>query len=462
MIFSCWEESVPKIPPRSQLYSLTPLNLGSPFVESLTSYVCRLAHEHHVQLGTLMQYIIAPCINKQYIATDQSRSISSFLRYADPINGNGLMASDWVSALKSLTLREDLSFLTLLVGANALSHRGLLQPVRQWCPLCYNEWQRLGTVIYEPLLWSIDGITVCLKHCQLLERCCPYCSSSLPWLVWSSRPGYCSSCSRWLGKAKRNSQAAEKEMYIAETVGDFLAHMPQLPLPMPQESFMQLLQNIIITTTEGNMAAFARNLGLPKTTLWELVQGRFPPSLPLLLHLCYEFRLSLLQLLNGGEHIILSGLPSPQEQIQIRDVRRPFNHQKVKRTLNNILANWHNKPLSMQEVARRLGYPVRTIETHFLAQCREISRLYMEYRKQQGQLRKSRLRKRIHEAAHIVLRQGDNLTYQKVGAIMGEPGCFRENEARLALLDIRCLSDGESLLNEDGRKCKNCDELSSS
>jgi len=239
-------------------------------------------------------------------------------------------------------------------------------------------------------------------------------------------------------------------MYIAETVGDFLVHMPQLTLPMPQECFMQSLQNIIITTTEGNMAAFARNLGLPKTTLWELVQGRFPPSLPLLLHLCYEFRLSLLQLLNGREHIILSESPSPQEQIQKRDVRRPFNYQKVQQALKNILANWHNMPLPMREVARRLGYPVRTIETHFPAQCQDISRHYAEYRKQQGQLRKARLRKRIHETARIVLTQGDNLTYQRVGTIMGEPGCFREHEARLALLDVRSLSDQEHSLNNNG------------
>ena len=200
----------------------------NPLVESLTSYVCRLANEHHVSLGTLVQYIIAPRIDKPYITTGQSRSISSFLRYADPMNGNGLIASDWVDALNALTLREDLSFLTLLVGTNALSHRGLLQPVRQWCSLCYDEWQRLGTAVYEPLLWSVNAVTVCPKHGCLLDKCCPYCSSTLPWLAWSSRPGYCSLCSRWLGQAKLNNKAGEKEIYVAETVGDFLAHISQL------------------------------------------------------------------------------------------------------------------------------------------------------------------------------------------------------------------------------------------
>ncbi len=165
-----WDMSVPEIPPRSRLYSLAPLGFNSPLVESLTSYICRLAYEHHVEVGTLIQYSIAPVLGKRYIADDKSRSISSFLRHASPINGNGTMASDWVSVLGALTLRPDLTFLTLLVGADALSQRDLLQPVRQWCPRCYDAWRHQGTIIYEPLLWSINGITVCPKHSQQLER----------------------------------------------------------------------------------------------------------------------------------------------------------------------------------------------------------------------------------------------------------------------------------------------------
>src|SRR5260370_1218189 len=431
-----WDLSIPDIPPRSRLYNLTPLGLNSSLVESLTSYICRLAYEHHLEVGTLIQYSIAPVLGKRYITDDKSRSISSFLRYPSPINGNGTMASDWVGALGALTLRADLAFLTLLVGTNALSQRDLLQPVRQWCPMCYEGWRRQGTIIYDPLLWSINGITVCPEHCQLLERCCPYCSSPLPWLTWCSRPGCCSSCGRWLGKDDGHSQVEEKDKYIAETVGGFLAHIPQLSLLIPREGVIQSLRDLIAATSEGNMAAFSRNLGLPKTTLWELVQGYFSPSLPFLLQLCYQFRLSLLQFLIGGGHIAPSESPLSQEQTRKRDVRRPFEREKVQQALEDILDDWQNVPLSMREVARRLGYPVRTIETHFPIPCGEISRRYADFRKQQGQLRKARLRQRITEAARIVLIQGENLTYHRGGTIVGEPACFRGCKARSHLLEI--------------------------
>lgn len=439
-----WDLSVPDYPPRSRLYNLTPLGLHSPFVESLTSYLCRLAREHNVQVGTLIQYGIAPILGKQYIANDKSRSISSFLRYAGPINGNGIIASYWVSALESLTLRTDLAMLTLLVGANALSQRDLLQPVRQWCPMCYDVWRRQDDIIYEPLLWSINGITVCPEHCQPLKRCCQYCSSSLPWLTWCSRPGYCSVCGRWLGKASGNNQIEEKDRYIAETVGGFLTHIPQLSPLIHREGVINSLRVLIAAITEGNMAAFSRNLGLPKTTLWELVRGYFPPSLQFLLRLCFQFRLSLMQLLIGLENIAPGDTSSSKQQGDKQNSGRIFDHESAQRALEDILADRQGASLSMREIARCLGYPVRTINTHFPVHCREIARRHAEYRKQQAQLRKTYLRRRINEAARRVLTQGDNLTYRKVGAVLEAPGCFREEEARRALFDIRHQSAAEA------------------
>jgi hypothetical protein len=394
----------------------------------------------------LVQQSIAPMLGKRYIADNHSRGVSSFLRYASPINGNGLMASDWVEALDALTLRADLAQLTLLVGTDALSQRDLLQPVRQWCPRCYDAWRRQGAIIYEPLLWSINGITMCPEHSQHLEGRCPRCSASLPWLTWHSRPGYCSSCGRWLGKADGQGLVEEKERYLAGTVGDFLAHMPQLPLALPREGVIQSLRDLIATTTDGNMAAFARRIKRPKTSLWELAQGYFPPSLPFVLQLCYQFHFPLLALLLGREQIAPGDAPVSQEQPAKRDARCPFDRENVQQALEALLADQQSVPLSMREVARRLGYPVRTIETHFPLLCRDISRRYTAYRTQQGQRRKARLRQRITEAARIARLQGENLTFRRVGTIIGKPGCFREHGARLVLRDIRCRLDKESLL----------------
>ena len=41
-----WDVSIPPIPPRSRLYRLEPIGIATPYVESLTSDITRLAGEH--------------------------------------------------------------------------------------------------------------------------------------------------------------------------------------------------------------------------------------------------------------------------------------------------------------------------------------------------------------------------------------------------------------------------------
>jgi len=52
--FESWELAAPALPPRSRLYSLAPIGVGTAFVEGLTSYVSRLAAAHSVSVGDLV------------------------------------------------------------------------------------------------------------------------------------------------------------------------------------------------------------------------------------------------------------------------------------------------------------------------------------------------------------------------------------------------------------------------
>ena len=53
--YSIWEPEVPQIiPERSRLYSLNPIGIGTPQVESLTGYIARLAEAHVLSVGDLV------------------------------------------------------------------------------------------------------------------------------------------------------------------------------------------------------------------------------------------------------------------------------------------------------------------------------------------------------------------------------------------------------------------------
>ena len=51
MTYENWILNLPTLRPRTYLYHLEPLGIGTPLVESLTSYIGRLAAAHAVSLG---------------------------------------------------------------------------------------------------------------------------------------------------------------------------------------------------------------------------------------------------------------------------------------------------------------------------------------------------------------------------------------------------------------------------
>ena len=53
----------PALPPRSRLYHLAPIGVGTPNVESLTGYVARLAEAHNVHTRTLMARELLPLLD---------------------------------------------------------------------------------------------------------------------------------------------------------------------------------------------------------------------------------------------------------------------------------------------------------------------------------------------------------------------------------------------------------------
>ncbi|MDP8934167.1 MAG: hypothetical protein M3N42_08460, partial [Cyanobacteriota bacterium] len=81
--------------------------------------------------------------------------------------------------------------------------------------------------IYEPLLWSLNDVKICLIHQHPLVQNCPHCDRQSHWLNWKSSLGYCSQCSQWLGGGS-NTSVVTQERWIAETLGELVANAEQL------------------------------------------------------------------------------------------------------------------------------------------------------------------------------------------------------------------------------------------
>ena len=157
--FESWSLSSPPVPPRSQLYSLQPVGVGTALVESLTGYVARLAEAHSVSVGDLVGRLLSDLANPKGgssppVAKAARVGGHGFRACSYAINGVTDRAATWVDALEAATTRRDLRCLTLLPFRYALPDH-LFRRRRAWCMLCFEQWRANGQIVYEPLLWAI-------------------------------------------------------------------------------------------------------------------------------------------------------------------------------------------------------------------------------------------------------------------------------------------------------------------
>lgn len=200
-----WNLQKPDVPPRSRLFNLEPIGVGTLFVESLMGYVVRLAECHCLTPRQLILKEIAPrMIQNGYPSTYWTNTINRIFRASSPlIKGNevnGIMTTTLIQALEELTLQQNLSRLTLLSKSCLMLKFSLLRKHHAWCPICLEEWRREERVIYTPLIWLMEDLGICPQHReQPLLQHCPHCGQKFPPLMENSIAGYCSKCRKWLG-----------------------------------------------------------------------------------------------------------------------------------------------------------------------------------------------------------------------------------------------------------------------
>ena len=164
--FESWDLTIPKVPARSRLYSLTPIGIGTSSVESLTGYVVRLAEAHAVSVGDLVGRELSqhspvplPLVHPSHRLRPRRRRSHCFRAGSYSLNGLGETTAIWVKALEIGTCQSGLEFLTLLPFAEILSEIWIFRKSRAWCPECYQTWRQQDLPLYEPLLWSFQAVT---------------------------------------------------------------------------------------------------------------------------------------------------------------------------------------------------------------------------------------------------------------------------------------------------------------
>jgi len=405
MIDRSMDLRLPPMAPRTRLYHLEPIAVGTPAVEGLTGYVMRLAEAHCVSTSALVTGEVLPAMRPQGLG---SRPAATWLgNHGLHFNGMGETAGEAVEALTRLTGRPDLVSLTLRPWAGVLAPHGLLRlgkHPRVWCRLCYAEALERGTPLYEQLLWSIAAVVVCPRHRLRLSQRCPHddCARALPAVAALGRPGHCSWCKRVL--SRRGDERADAlgdgveagwTLWAAQQISGLLARPPSMHAVPTQAAVLAALDASIRArcgSGPGAQGLFARTVGIHANLLCRWRKGRTLPTIGLLLRVCSYLGVSLGEFLLGNTRELGEGACPGVAMAPRRKPRLPqasWDPEQLQRAVDALPPS--DAPLSVAETARRLGCSSAVLLRLCPDTYRVIADRYRAYRSDQREERLQQL-----------------------------------------------------------------------
>jgi TniQ len=349
-LYDRWEQpSRAEVNGRSYLAHLEPMRVGTAAVESLTSYVSRLAAMHAVEAGVLISRELLPRIPlmKGASAGECPAKIPEYSFDAHALNGSGDRSRLWVALIERLTCIQRLDLLTALPWARAISCVHLLRRHRAWCSCCYEDGPSSVEPPYERLLWAFQLVTVCPTHGRRLDTECPSCGREQRALSAKHRPGYCSRCQCWLGRngaPDATNEGVTEHIRVAEMVGELLVQSSSLPADFGTELFRA---NVASASVSGLLPLRGGNR---RRDVRDWVHRAAVPRMDSLVALSRTLKVPLIRLLT--ERIDTTGNRADQRY-------SPKAHHRVagvvvEEALRGALTS--PVPPSLLEVASRLGY----------------------------------------------------------------------------------------------------------
>ncbi|MBE4906945.1 TniQ family protein [Bacillus luteolus] len=361
-------------PSRSVLFNIEPLGLGTPYVESLSSYISRLARYHCLSTGTLFSKLIAIYLNKYYITEIAGRGGDGFYDSSNGVNGIGSLAIDFVEVIEFLTSRNNISKLTFLPWSSILPTRGLMETKKKWCPFCYEDSLANQSEVYDPLIWSLKESKYCLKHKVTLVSTCNRCYRKINFLSRDSNPGFCHSCKSWLGSHTETfyNEIEPLDMKIgnSERIGEMLEISSGVrPINIRRSQVGEALNFYLNSCFKGDLKAFAHVLETPITTFRYWQKGINLPPLRGLLKICLNLDIGLLDFIEMKHIEIHSYENKVFSQTYTKEIKK-YDHDKVKAILMEEITN--PKGTSLSQLAKVIGCDRKLLYIKFPNESKQI------------------------------------------------------------------------------------------
>lgn len=424
---------------RSCLYSIEPIGIGSIEVESLTSYISRLADNHCVTVGDIMKHLIAPEMGKKYINNIVVRGGDGFYKSSSAINGHGILAGDFVKEISFLTSREDICKTTFTNCKELVPFRGLLKNVRYWCPSCFQADLESGQLVYERLSWTLQTYHKCIIHDRILDSSCPFCKSCMFTLERKSVPGYCTKCFYWLGNYRENLSIDMDYSKSNDSMRIFFSQL--INQSFESDCFSRSVSFYIDNNFDGSLTKAAKCFGYSKSTLWGWREGGNLASLIALIGITSILQLDLTSFINMEKSKTI--LTNNYTNNISPSVRTKKDHNKIKDFLNIVITE--KMAYSLTEIAKLMQCDRKLLTQIYPNECRQIKVFYLNSIEEMKKNKSEIMQKKIDNAVYTLKKQGIYPTRRKIEGIIGN-AVLREKKY------LSYWEDNINLLMDDNKK----------
>lgn len=274
----------------NQIIRLEPIGIGTPLVESLSSYVSRIAQFHTLSVKDMVKGYFQPELAS--IRRLEKNADKSKLTVKE-MCGAGKSAQEWVRVLDEKIHRFPFRQMTMLPFAEFFSPTALICPERMWCPHCYEEWKKVEAIIYEPLLWSLHNVKCCGIHKIPLECRCQKCGSSMGTATPIINPGHCDACGAWLG-GDPSIIVETQNTGVEAALMKMLTLASDLDCRDNSKLVSELLDNLVEKRMRlDGVPAFSTLLNISPEAIRNWITGDAPPTISQFLKICSQFNLEL-------------------------------------------------------------------------------------------------------------------------------------------------------------------------
>ncbi len=417
--------------PRAPFFGPGPIAVGTAAVESLASYVLRLAVCHRVTLYNFLKSRppdLAPCF------IEAASAIGT--RYDTEIRSGGVNGSPQgaiiARALATLTGRPAVAWTTFSAYNGHAGTRRFLHHRLRWCPKCLAE----DAEPYERLLWNARLLTVCPHHQVRLISVCPHCGWRGARQIVQAWLFLCRRCRRPLftcGRITNEPSPSPAEIGESLSVAQFCQALFERSIDLKKHNLIADLCRVAEKHDANSVIRKADFLGVSKGSLSEWLNEWSYLTLVRYIEICSSLGIAPLQPLLEAD-VRTSIAQNGPNKIRSR-FWNSSRHRKCrpdKATLKSRLLDVHEQhpTMGVGEIARKIGHERTKFFHWFPGLCHSITDQARNARREHRLRKLDGVKDEIASIIQTLVAEGVRPTMRNVAGQMKTPGWFRSAEIR--------------------------------